>query len=364
VPTWTAFAVSQLLESHLPDLVDYQFTAAMEDELDAISRGELDYVEYLRHFYFGKDEKGLKDLVATKSGEIDARTVCRVRLGQPEGQPEVFVRVGRYGPFLEQGDRRASIPEQMPPDELTLEAALAMLETSTQSEEPLGHNPEGKPIYLKVGRFGPYLQCGSPDDEEKPQNRSLPKGMNPEDVTLDLALKILSLPRTLGTHPESGQPIMAFDGKFGPYIRCGDEESKETRSLPAGVSPLDVTLQQALELLAQPKAQGRGRGGAKREPLKVFEASPVTGNPVQLLSGRYGAYVTDGTTNATLPRGTAPEELTLEYALNLLKVRAEQGPSERQLKKAAAKKAAATRKAAPKKAVKKKAAKKAVKKAE
>ena len=251
----------------------------------------------------------------------------------------------------------------MPPDELTMETALAMLNTSKQSEEPLGHDPAGKPVYLKVGRFGPYVQLGSADDEEKPLSRSLPKGVNPDDVTLDLALKILSLPRTLGNHPQTGQPIMAFDGKFGPYVRCGDEQSKETRSLPAGVSPLDVTLEQALELLAQPKMRGRGRGAAKREPLKVFEASPVTNNPVQLLSGRYGPYVTDGVTNASLPRGMAPEELTLEFALNLLQARAEQGPSERQLKRAATKKAAAERKAAPKKAAKKP-VKKAAKKAE
>ena len=365
VPTWVAFAVSRLLESHLPDLVDYQFTAEMEDELDAISRGELDYLEYLHRFYFGKDEKGLKDLVATKSDEIDARDVCRVLIGQPEGQPEVFVRVGRYGPFLEQGDRRASIPDQTPPDELTLDAALKMLETSTQSEEPLGHDPEGKPVYLKVGRFGPYVQRGNAEEEEKPQNASLLKGMTPEDVTLDVALKLLTLPRTLGNHPQGGMPVMAFNGKFGPYVKCGDEEKSETRSLPAGVSPLDVTLEQALELLAQPKAAGRGRG-AKREPLKVFEVSPVTGNPVQLLSGRFGPYVTDGVTNASLPRGTAPEELTLDYALNLLKVRAEQGPSPRQLKRAAAKKAATAKKAAPRKTAKKtgKAAKKTAKKAE
>jgi DNA topoisomerase-1 len=162
---------------------------------------------------------------------------------------------------------------------------------------------------------------------------------------------------------------MVFNGKFGPYVKCGGDkgdEKPETRSLPAGLSPLDVTFEQALELLAQPKAVGRGRG-APRAPLKVFEASPVTGNPVQLLSGRFGAYVTDGTTNATLPRGTSPDELTFEYALNLLKVRAEQGPSPRQLKKAAAaakKKAAAPKKAAPKKKAAKKAATKAMKKEE
>jgi len=350
VPTWTAFAVSQLLEAHLPDLVNYQFTAEMEDELDAISRGELDSLEYLRQFYYGKDQKGLKDLVATKTGEIDARDVCRVLLGKPEGQPEVFVRVGRYGPFLEQGDRRASIPEQTPPDELTVETALKMLETSTQSEEPLGHDPDGKPVYLKTGRFGPYVQRGNSDEEEKPQNASLLKGMQPEDVTLDVALKLLLLPRTLGQHPQSGEPIVAYNGRFGPYVKC----DTETRSLPAEFSPLDVTFEQGMELLAQPKVGGRS--AAKREPLRVFEASPVTNSPVHLLAGKYGPYVTDGVTNASLPRGTAAEEVTLEYALNLLKVRAEQGPSKRPARRTA-------KTAAPKKAVaKKKTAKKVVKK--
>ena len=254
VPTWTAFAVSRLLELHLPDLVDYQFTAEMEDDLDAISRGERDYREYLRHFYFGKDEKGLKDLVTTKAGEIDARDVCRVSIGKPDGQEEIFVRVGRYGPFLEQGDRRASIPDQTPPDELTLEAAQKMLETSTQSEQPLGYDPEGKPVYLKVGRFGPYVQRGDADGDEKPQNASLLKGMDPAGVTLDVALRLLALPRTLGNHPQSGQPVVAYNGRFGPYVKC----DAETRSLSAGLSPLDVTLEQALELLAQPKAMAAG----------------------------------------------------------------------------------------------------------
>jgi DNA topoisomerase-1 len=364
VPTWTAFAVSNLLETHLPDLVNYKFTADMEDELDAISRGELDYLKYLRQFYYGADQKGLKDLVTRKTGEIDARDVCRVRIGQPEGQPEIFVRVGRYGPFLEQGERRASIPEQTPPDELTMDSALKMLDTSSQSDEPLGQDPLGKPIFLKTGRFGPYVQRGTSEDEEKPQYASLLAGMEPRDVTLDLALRLLSLPRTLGVHPQSGQPILAFNGKFGPYVRCGDDESKETRSLPKDLSPLDVTLEQALELLAQPKAGGRGRTAVKREPLKVFEASPVTSNPVQLLAGRYGPYVTDGVTNASLPRGTAPEEVTLEYALNLLKVRAEQAPTKRPARGAkkaiAPKKKPAAKKAAAPKA--KKAAKKTAKK--
>ncbi len=352
VPTWTAFAVSRLLEVHLPDLVNYQFTAEMEDELDAISRGELNHLEYLRHFYFGKDQQGLKGLVTSKTGEIDARDICSIFIGQPDGQPEVIVRVGRYGPFLQQGERRSSIPEQTPPDEITLETALKMLDTAVQSEEPLGHDPSGKPVYLKVGRFGPYVQRGHADDEEKPQNASLLKSMTPDDVTLEVALKLLELPRTLGNHA-NGHPIVAFNGRFGPYIKCDEE----TRSLPGGLSPLEVTLEQAVELLAQPKTGGRGRG-VKQAPLKVFENSPVTNQPVNLLSGRYGLYVTDSVTNASLPRGTAAEEVTLEYALNLLKVRAEAGPSKskRPVRKAV-KKAAA-----PKKAVKKTAAAKKTKK--
>ena len=312
VPTWTAFAVSQLLEVHLPNLVDYQFTAEMEDELDAISRGELSHLEYLKRFYFGNDHPGLKEQLKNKVDEIDARDVSRVLVGKPEGQPEVFVRVGRYGPFLEQGDRHAAVPDNMPPEELTLAVALEMLDKAMQSDVPLGICPQThEPIFVKVGRFGPYVQRGTGEGDQKPQNVSLLKGMNVEDVTLEVALRLLSLPRTLGDSA-AGQPVMAYNGRFGPYVKCGEE----TRSLPAGLSPLDVTLEQALELLAQPKATG-GRA-ARKEPLKVFDPSPVTEKPVQLLAGRYGPYVTDGATNASLPRGTTVEEVTLEYALNLL----------------------------------------------
>jgi DNA topoisomerase-1 len=358
VPTWTAFAVSQLLESHLPDLVNYQFTAEMEDELDAISRGELSHLKYLRDFYFGNDHPGLKDQVETKVSEIDARNVCRVLIGKPEGQPEVFVRVGRYGPFLEHGERRASIPDKMPPDELTLDVALEMLDKSAQAEEPLGLDPDTrKPVFLRMGRFGPYVQCGTPEDEAK-KNASLMRGMKPEDITLEVAIKLLSLPRTLGEHPVTHEPVVAQNGRYGPFIKCGNE----TRSLPDSLSPLDVTLEQALQLLAQPKG-GRGRTASK-EPIKVFEASPVTGQPVRLLAGRYGPYVADGVTNASLPRGTAPEEVTLEYALSLLKARAERGPVQRPTRRRAAAKATAKTpaKKTPKKTVKKTAKKTARKK--
>jgi len=354
VPTWIAFAVSGLMEKHLPDLVDYQFTAEMEDELDAISRGELGHIEYLHTFYYGNAHPGLKRQLTNKVDEIDAREVSRILIGTPsDGKDEVagavYVRVGRYGPFLEQGERRVSLPEEMPPDEVTLQKALEMLDKAAQGDEPLGICPETqKSVFLRTGRFGPYVQRGTGEDDEKPQNVSLLRGMQPEDVTLETALKLLSLPRQLGEHPESSEPVVAHNGRFGPYIKCGTE----TRSLPVELSPLEVTLAQAVELLAQPKSR---RGAARtREPRKVFDVSPVTKQPVQLLEGRYGAYVTDGTTNASLPRTISPEEVTFERALDLLAERAARGPARRKRAK---------RKTTKKKAAKKKTTKRKTKKA-
>jgi len=342
VPTWVAFSVSQLLTEHLPNLVDYKFTAQMEDDLDAISRGESAWVEYLRSFYYGNGKPGLKQLLADKVTGVDARDIGRILIGRPDGGDPIYVRVGRYGPFIEQGERRGSLRDETPPDELTVEAALEILDQAAQAEEPLGHCPDtGKPVYLKIGRFGPYVQRGTPEDEDKPKNASLLKGMKPEDVTLDVALRLLSLPRELGNHPENGQPVVAYNGRFGPYVKCGDE----TRSLPADVSPIDVTLEQALALLAQPKAMRRGFG-APKEPLKVFDESPVTKQKIQLLEGRYGLYLTDGETNASLPKGASADELTKEQALELLAARAALGPSKKSARKKAKKAPAPKKKAA------------------
>ncbi len=359
VPTWVAFAVTKLLEEHLATLVDYQFTAQMEDDLDAISRGERQHVDYLKNFYFGNSTPGLKPQLEDKVSEIDARGISRVHIGTPSGGEPVYVRVGRYNPFVEQGENTASLQDGIPPDEVTLEVALELLAQSQKSDEPLGTCPEtNKPIYLKVGRFGPYVQRGTLEDEEKPQNASLLKEMVPETVDLPTALKLLSLPRNLGHHPKQNEPVMAFNGRYGPYIKCGDE----TRSLPADVSPLDVELPQAVEILKQPKAPGRG-GAKKREPLKIFDESPVTGVKVQLLDGRYGPYVTDGETNASLPRSTIPEELSFNEALDLLVERkAKGGTKKKATKKKTIKKKTATKKVAKKRATKKAARKKSAKK--
>ncbi|TWU35290.1 DNA topoisomerase 1 [Novipirellula aureliae] len=366
VPSWTAFSVIRLLETHFGPLVDYEFTAQMEDFLDTISRKEAERLEYLQRFYFGdgSDAKlehvagspiGLKPRLESKVEEIDPRTTAKFSLGTPtegEHREEVFVRVGKYGPFIEQGERRGSIPDGLAPDEMNMEKALELIEQSQVEDEPIGIHPETqKPIYVKVGRFGPYIQLGENDDEEK-RNQSLLQGMEVADLTLEMACKLLELPRTLGVNPENNEPVQAFDGRYGPYVKC----EKETRSLPAGVSPLEVTFDEAIALLKQPKT--RGRRGAPKEPLRMFEKpSPITEQEVKILDGRFGPYVTDGETNASLRKGMEPKEMTFEAALDLLAERAAKGPTKKKKKKKAAKKKTA-KKATKKKAAKKKTTKK------
>lgn len=199
----------------------------------------------------------------------------------------------------------------MAPDELTLERAAELLEQASRDEEPLGHCPEtARPVYIKQGRFGPYVQMGSTEDDEKPRNASLLKDMKPEDVSLEVAIKLLTLPRDLGSTPRTKRRSPPTTDGLDPTSSAG----APTRSLPADISPLDVTLEKALELLAQPKARGRGQGAAK-EPIKVFANSPATEEPVRLLEGRYGPYVTDGVTNASVPKGTAVEDVTFEKSV-------------------------------------------------
>jgi DNA topoisomerase-1 len=348
VPTWVAISVIRLLELHLPGLVDYEFTAEMEDELDAISRGELGHVEYLRRFYFGNGDPGLKDLLASKVDEVDARDVCTIPIESPPGEEPVVVRVGRYGPYLQQGeDRRASLPEGLPPDEVTFELAVELLDQGAIADEPLGLHPEtGQPVYVKTGRFGPYVQLGEGEGDGKPKRASLLTGMDPQTLDLETAVRLLSLPRELGQDPRSGNPVEAHVGRYGQYVKCG----AETRSLPSELSSLDVTLEQALELLAEPK---RGRGGrVKVEPLRTFEPSPETGKRIELRDGRYGPYVTDGQTNASIPRDVGIENVTHDLAVRLLADRAARAP--RKPAKRSKAKQASRKKTSRKKATRKK----------
>ncbi len=271
VPTWVAFSVIRLLTEHLPNLVDYQFTAQMEDFLDEISRHEKQHVEYLEHFFFGNETPGLEGpgRVEDQGGRCAGRQPVpgRHAAGGAEHPEEIFVRVGKYGPFLEQGERRASLPDGMTPDELTVEKALELLDMGQQEDEPLGICPDThKPVFIKQGRFGPYVQLGLPDDDEK-RNASLLRGMEPSEVDLATALKLLSLPRTLGdaSREQPGSDCAPTGG-----MARTSNAATETRSLPADLSPLDVTLDEALALLAQPKTRGR-RSAAPAEPLKVFD---------------------------------------------------------------------------------------------
>jgi DNA topoisomerase-1 len=329
VPTFTAFAVTRLLEQHMPALVDLEFTARMEDELDAIARGEREAVPYLHEFYFGADDEaptGLKELIGSGWEQIDAREVCSVVLGQAGSREEVAVRVGRYGPYLQigDGDRRVTLPDDIAPDELTLDQALKLYESAAGAERPLGRDPAtGKPVYLKSGRYGDYVQLGDPvlDEQgrlkkgEKPKMASVWPSMARDSLTLEDALLLLSFPREVGRHPDTGEPITAQDGRFGPYIKMGDE----TRSLAGHEELRTVTLARALELLAQPK--GRRRAGAA--VLRELGPHPQSGATLSLRSGRYGPYVTDGTVNASLPKGKDPASVTPEEAVALLDARAE-----------------------------------------
>jgi DNA topoisomerase-1 len=357
VPTFTAFAVVGLLEQHFEKLVDVAFTARMEDDLDRISLGEMASTPYLKRFYFGEDGNsatGLKDLVGQ---EIDARTVCTLPLGKDTEGREITIRVGKYGPYLERGEDRANIPDGLPPDELTLAKAMELFEKDTGPQQ-LGVHPEnGKPIFLKVGRFGPYVQCGDKDDEEKPKMKSLLPGMVPQEVDLATALRLLSLPRTVGVNPANNEPILADLGRYGPYLRCGSD----TRSLKDPSEIFGLDLDGALAVLATEK-KGRGRSV---EVLRELGANPE-GVAVKLLAGRYGPYVSDGETNASVPKDREAESVQLPDALEWLAARKAAGPSKKKRsRKAAAGGAAATKKASKKAAKKatKKAAKRATKKA-
>ncbi len=359
VPSWIAFSVVRLLEQHFSELVDYDFTAALEDDLDAIARGEQSRVDWLKEFYFGSEgHTGLRNIVENL-GEIDARELNSTRVTDT-----ATLRIGRYGPYLEVTDpehpdaepRRVNLPEDMAPDELTAERAQELIDAPVAGDRVLGENPaDGKLVVVKDGRYGPYVQEVEPEEPTavdeatgevldadagaagkksttkgtakgakkdaapKPRTASLFKSMSVDTVDLETALQLLSLPRVVGTDPESGEQITAQNGRYGPYLKKG----ADSRTLDNEQLIFDITLDQALAIYAQPKYGARRASSA----LKEFENDPVSGKPIRLRDGRFGPYVTDGDTNATIPRGEDAMEVTFERAVQLLADKRAKGPA-------------------------------------
>lgn len=314
VPTFTAFGVVTLLENHFPNLINYEFTAAMESDLDRIAGGEEESVPWLSAFYFGDD--GLHEKVARRLDEIDPRLVNSIPIGEDDDGVEVVARVGRYGPYVERGDERGSIPDGMAPDEVTVAKALELIELQNKGDKIFGSDPDsGLTVYGKTGRFGPYVQLGEQEEgsKTKPKRASLFKGMEMDELGLDDALKLLSLPRTVG-NDDDGVEILALNGRYGPYIQRGDDR----RSLESEDQLFTLTVEEALKLLAEPP---RRRGQTRNSDLKELGADPVSGKKVTVRSGRFGPYVTDGDVNASLRKGDSPERISLERAAELLQAR-------------------------------------------
>jgi DNA topoisomerase I len=318
VPAFLAFSVVGLLEKHFGRLVDYDFTASMEDDLDRIASGDEHRVEWLGRFYFGDGSGGLHELVSDL-GAIDAREINSLEIG--EG---IVLRVGRYGPYLERDGQRASVPEELAPDELTLERAEELLSQPSGDRE-LGADPEtGLPIVARTGRYGPYVTEVLPEDsKEKPRTASLFKAMSLDTIGLEDALRLLQLPRVVGT-ADDGEEVVARNGRYGPYVQKG----KESRSLESEEQLFTIELPGALALLAQPR-QRRGQRAAATKPLRELGTDPVGGKEIVLKEGRFGPYVTDGETNASLRKGDDPETVTLDRAVELLAERRAKGPAKR-----------------------------------
>jgi DNA topoisomerase-1 len=351
VPSLTAFGVVGLLEQHFADLVDYGLTASMEDDLDEIAGGDEDMERWLGEFWFGPGgHGGLRDQVADNLDSIDAAAVNAVPIGTAADGQEIVARSGKYGPYLKKGDQTVSIPDDLAPDELTVDKAEELL-AAPSSDRVLGTDPEtGLDVQVKAGRFGPYVQLGElVDGGPKPRTSSLFASMSPATLTFEQALELLRIPRVVGTDPADGQEIVAYNGKFGPYLKKGTD----SRSLVSEDQLLTVGVDEALALFAQPKTRGRNAKG----PLREMGPDPDTGLPMVVKDGRFGPYVTDGTTNASLRRGDDVEELTVERAAELLAERRAAGPSKKKAakKKAPAKKSTAKKKAPAKKAAAKKA---------
>ncbi len=365
VPSYLAFAVITLLEQHFPDLVDYAFTARMEDDLDNIANGSKDQGPWLSQFYFGEDEDpGLKDKVNDRLGDIDARAVNSIPLGADSDGVAIVARVGKFGPYLERGEDTKSIPDDIPPDELTAERAEEILAVPDLIK--LGDHPEtGLAVTVRDGKFGPYVQMGEmPEkgdkDAEKPQTSSLFEAMDMGTVTLDDAVELLKIPRVLGVDPSDGREIVAKNGPFGPYIHKDPlEEGKraETRSFPEEDRLLTMTLDEAIKMFAEPKRRRGQRAAAG--PLKELGIDPTTDKAVEVKSGRFGEYVTDGEINASLTVNDSVERIDITRASELLAIRRRKLELDPPKPKKKAKKKAAKKKPAKKAAAKKKTAKKA-----
>jgi DNA topoisomerase-1 len=320
VPEFLAFAVVNLLEKHFARLVDYEFTARLEDDLDEIASGEEKRDEWLRRFYFGADgNAGLKELVEGRLAEIDAREVNTVELPGTD----IVVRVGRYGPYLERGEDRQTLPPDIAPDELKPERAEELL-AQGQHDQELGVDAEtGRTIIVKAGRYGPYV-TEVVDGDEKPRTASLFSSMSPETVTLDDALRLLTLPRTIGE--SDGEEVVAANGRYGPYVKKG----KESRSIDSEDQLFTISLEEALAKLAEPRQRGRS---AAAPPLKELGDDPVSGKPVVLKEGRFGPYVTDGETNASLRAGDTVDTIGPERAYTLIQERRDRGPAKKRTKR-------------------------------
>ncbi|NER38909.1 MAG: type I DNA topoisomerase [Oscillatoria sp. SIO1A7] len=323
-PTFTAFAVNNLLEKHFPDLVDTTFTARMEQTLDEISLGSADWLPYLREFY--KGDKGLDTQVKQQETEIDPQSARTIELENLDAK----IRIGRYGPYVEAENGSetvtASIPKDLTPADVSSEEIEIFLKQKTAGPEKIGDHPETEePIYLCVGQYGPYVQLGDASEEKKkkPKRASLPKGITTDSINLETAVGLLSLPRLLGTHPETECKVKAGLGRFGPYVvHDRGKEGKDYRSLKAEDDILTISLERALELLAQPK-RSRGKGGtSSRKPLRELGKHPDNEEAVNIYDGRYGPYIKHGKTNVSLPEGKSVEELTLAEALDLLAAKA------------------------------------------
>ncbi|WP_354569685.1 type I DNA topoisomerase [Glaciihabitans sp. UYNi722] len=377
VPNWIAFSVVRLLEDFFTDLVQYDFTAGMEDDLDRIAGGTEDRVDWLTSFYFGSDKhRGLRNVI-DNLGDIDAKSINSITLND-----EITLRIGKYGPYLEVANedaaseatpRRVNIPQDLAPDELTVTKAQELIDAPVVVDRVIGVNPEnGKNIVAKDGRFGPYVTELDPEPEVvaaeivadpatgevadekpkkkvakkpavvKPRTASIFKSMDLAAVDLDTALRLLSLPRVVGQDPETGEDITAQNGKFGPYLKKG----ADTRSLTEEDQIFEIDLPGALELYSQPKYGARRASSA----LKEFDADPESGKPIRIKDGRFGAYVTDGVTNVTIPRGETIEEIDFERAVQMLADKRAKGPAKPKAKaKAPAKKKPAAKKPAAKK---------------